>query len=202
MAGGLRIENLHSHLAGPFDLVLAPGEALAITGASGAGKSLFLRMVADLDPHQGEVWLDEVARSSLSGRDWRRRVAYVGAESGWWSEAVADHFAPVHRAQVAGLAGRLGLDPALLDAKVARLSTGERQRLALIRALAREPPVLLLDEPTAALDRDSVMRVEALLAERIAAGTLLVFVTHDPNQAQRLAGRRLVMQAGRLAEAV
>jgi len=202
MAGALRIENLHSQLAGPFDLVLAPGEALAITGASGAGKSLFLRMVADLDPHQGEAWLGGVARSSLSGCEWRRRVVYVGAESGWWSEAVADHFAAIHRGPAAALAARLGLDAALLDARVARLSTGERQRLALIRALVREPPVLLLDEPTAALDRDSVGRVEALLTERLAAGTLLVFVTHDPNQAQRLAGRHLVMQAGRLSEPV
>ncbi len=200
MGGALRIENLHSRLAGPFDVTVAPGEALAVTGASGAGKSLFLRMVADLDSHQGEVWLGDVARSGLHARDWRRKVVYVGAETGWWSDEVAAHFEPAHKAPAAALADRLSLDPALLAAKVARLSTGERQRLALIRALVRQPAALLLDEPTAALDRDSVGRVEALLAERIAAGIILVMVTHDPGQAQRLGSRHLVMQAGKLVE--
>ena len=198
MSGSLRIQALSSPLAGPFDLSVEPGAGLAVTGASGAGKSLFLRMIADLDPHHGEVWLGETARSSLAAHEWRRRVVYVGAESGWWSDEVAAHFAPAHVEMARSLAGRLNLDPALLTARVARLSTGERQRLALVRALVRDPEGLLLDEPTAALDRDSVGRVEAVLAERAAAGTLLVLVTHDPGQAQRLARRHLVMKAGRL----
>ncbi len=200
MSGTLRIKNLHSPLAGPFDAEVEPGQALAVTGASGAGKSLFLRMVADLDPHQGEIWLGDVARSGMYARDWRRKVVYLGAETGWWSDEVAAHFESAHKALAAELAGRLSLDPALLAAKVARLSTGERQRLALIRALVRQPAALLLDEPTAALDRDSVGRVEALLSERIAAGIVLVMVTHDPGQAERLGSRHLVMQAGKLVE--
>jgi ABC-type iron transport system FetAB ATPase subunit len=200
MAGALRIQDLSSRLAGPFDLTVEPGAALAVTGASGAGKSLFLRMVADLDPNRGEVFLGQVARSSLPARDWRRQVVYVGAESGWWSDDVAAHFTPEQRLAAAALGERLGLKSELLDAKVARLSTGERQRLALIRALVREPAALLLDEPTAALDRDSVGQVEAVLAERVAAGVLLVLVTHDPGQAERLARRHLVMKSGNLVE--
>ena len=200
MAGALRIQDLSSRLAGPFDLTVESGAALAVTGASGAGKSLFLRMVADLDPNRGEVFLGEVARSSLPARDWRRQVVYVGAESGWWSDDVADHFTSEQRLAAAELAERLGLKSELLDAKVARLSTGERQRLALIRALVRAPAALLLDEPTAALDRDSVGQVEAVLAERVAAGVLLVMVTHDPGQAQRLARRHLVMKSGKLVD--
>ncbi|QUD86873.1 ABC transporter ATP-binding protein [Phenylobacterium montanum] len=200
MAGALRTEDLSSRLAGPFDVVVEPGEALAVTGASGAGKSLFLRMIADLDPNRGEVFLGDVARSGLPAHDWRRRVVYVGAETGWWSDEVAAHIAPEHAASAADLAARLGLATELLSAKVARLSTGERQRLALIRALVRAPPALLLDEPTAALDRDSVGKVEDLLAERLAAGTVLVLVTHDPGQAQRLARRHLVMKAGKLVQ--
>lgn len=199
MAGALRTEDLSSRLAGPFDVVVEPGEALAVTGA-GAGKSLFLRMIADLDPNRGEVFLGDVARSGLPAHDWRRRVVYVGAETGWWSDEVAAHIAPEHAASAADLAARLGLATELLSAKVARLSTGERQRLALIRALVRAPPALLLDEPTAALDRDSVGKVEDLLAERLAAGTVLVLVTHDPGQAQRLARRHLVMKAGKLVQ--
>ncbi len=200
MPAELRIKDLSSSLAGPFDLTVEAGQGLAVTGASGAGKSLFLRMVADLDPNRGEVWLGEVARSRLPARQWRRRLVYVAAESGWWSDDVAAHFLPAHRAPAADLATRFGLNAALLTAKVARLSTGERQRLALIRALVREPQALLLDEPTAALDRDSINQVEALLAERVRAGMLLVLVTHDPGQAERLARRHLVMKAGKLVE--
>ena len=84
---------------------------------------------------------------------------------------------------------------------VARLSTGEKQRLALIRAFVLSPPVLLLDEPTGPLDPASVERVEALLRERLAAGLILLMVTHDPAQAGRLGARHLRMEEGRLAPA-
>ncbi len=197
----LRLDGLRSALVGPFDVTVEGGTCLAVTGASGAGKSLFLRMIADLDSNTGEAWLGEVARSSLSGPDWRRQVVYVPAESGWWSEDIAAHFEPGQRTAAADLVTRFGLPPELLGAQVARLSTGERQRLALIRALVRNPAVLLLDEPTAALDHDSIERVEALLRERRDAGTTLIMVTHDPAQAERFADQRLYMKAGKLQAA-
>jgi putative ABC transport system ATP-binding protein len=194
----LALAGLRSALAGPFDLTLARGECVAISGPSGAGKSLLLRMIADLDPNQGEVALDGRARASFSAPDWRRHVTYCPAESGWWAPVVAAHLPPARRAAWAALAERLGLDPALLDGPVARLSTGERQRLALSRALVAAPAVLLADEPTGPLDPDSTARVEALLAERLAAGMALLLVTHDTAQATRLAARRLRLEAGRL----
>ena len=201
MGERLTLRGLQSPLAGPFDATVEAGTCLAVTGASGAGKSLFLRMIADLDRNSGEAWLGEQPRSGLSAPDWRRRVVYAPAESGWWSDEVAAHFDPAQRIAAAELAERLGLPPELLSAQVARLSTGERQRLALIRALVRDPAVLLLDEPTAALDRDSIGRVEAVLKARMAAGTTLVLITHDPDQAERLGDQRLTMKAGRLSEA-
>jgi putative ABC transport system ATP-binding protein len=196
---GLRLERLHSRLAGPFDLGVAAGECLAVTGASGSGKSLFLRMIADLDPNEGEVWLDEAPRSGMAAPAWRRQVRYAPAESGWWEESVAAHFPDLAAARA--LAARLGLKPELLDGPVLRLSTGERQRLSLVRALLAEPRVLLLDEPTGALDEASVQQVETLLRERMAAGAAVLMVTHDPAQAARLGGRHMVMQAGRLVPA-
>ncbi|MBS0559119.1 MAG: ATP-binding cassette domain-containing protein [Proteobacteria bacterium] len=192
----LRAENLRSALAGPFDVSVAAGRCLAVTGASGSGKSLFLRMIADLDPNTGEVWLDGRARSAFTAPAWRRAVAYAAAEPGWWTETVADHFPDLPAARA--MAARLGLKEALLDGPVLRLSTGEKQRLALARTLLRASPVLLLDEPTGPLDEDSVGRAEALMRERLAGGAAIVMVTHDPAQAARIGDEHLVMRAGKL----
>jgi putative ABC transport system ATP-binding protein len=197
----LRIVNLRSPLAGPFDLELAPGECLAITGPSGSGKSLFLRMVADLDPGQGEVFLDGVERRTLPAPAWRHKVVYNAAEPGWWHERVADHFhgEAIDFARV--MAPRLALALSLLDAQVVQLSTGERQRMALIRALVLASPVLLLDEVTGALDEDSTALVEGVLHERLAAGVSIAMVTHSVAQAARLGHRHLRMENRHLVPA-
>jgi UDP-glucose/iron transport system ATP-binding protein len=198
MQTALVVKELRSEFAGPFDLNLGAGACAAITGPSGSGKSLFLRMIADLDPNQGEVWLNGTERASFAAPEWRRKSTYVSAESGWWADTVIDHFGVHKRSEVAALAARLGLHADVLDASIARLSTGERQRLALVRALLLWPPVLLLDEPTGPLDEESVTRVEALLRERMAAGTSILLVTHDANQAERLGDQRYRMAAGQL----
>jgi ABC-type multidrug transport system ATPase subunit len=123
-------------------------------------------------------------------------VTYVAAESGWWAENVADHFAS--REQLSQWLPRVGLPAETVDWPVARLSTGERQRAALLRALNDTNRVLLLDEPTSGLDADTRDLVESLLRERLAGGGAIVLVTHDPQLASRLARRRFVMDAGRL----
>jgi ABC-type iron transport system FetAB ATPase subunit len=197
--GGLKITSLRSPLAGPFSLEVPAGSVLAISGASGAGKSLFLRMVADLDPSDGEVTLDGVTRSSLPAHLWRRRVPYVAAESGWWAKSARDHFAPGHLERAKAIAGRLGVGPGAFDGPTDRLSTGERQRIALVRALVLDAPAMLLDEPTGPLDPESTERVEALLSARVAAGAAIIMVTHDPAQGARLGARRSRMVDRRLA---
>jgi ABC-type iron transport system FetAB ATPase subunit len=194
----LLVKGLRSEFAGPFELNLGAGACAAITGPSGSGKSLFLRMIADLDRNQGQVWLNGRERASVSAPQWRRQATYVSAESGWWADVVIEHFAATSRSEVLALAARLGLRADLLDAPVAQLSTGEKQRLSLVRALLQSPPVLLLDEPTGPLDEESVVRVEALLKERMASGTSILLVTHDPNQAERLGDQRYRMMAGQL----
>jgi len=180
------------------DFDLKAGEALAVMGPSGSGKTLFLRALADLDPAGGAIALRGADRNAVPGPDWRRRVTYVAAESGWWAERVAEHFGDWRAA--AALARRLGLPEEAGEWPVARLSTGERQRLALVRALVQDPAVLLLDEPTSGLDSDAIGAVETLLGERLAGGTGLVFSTHDAAQAKRLARRVLRFRAGRSAE--
>src|SRR3982074_1431701 len=157
METALVVKQLHSQFAGPFELNLGTGTCAAITGPSGSGKSLFLRMIADLDPNQGQVWLNGRERATVSAPEWRRQATYVSAESGWWADVVIEHFATSGRSEVAALAARLGLRENLRDAPVGQLSTGEKQRFALVRALLRSPPVLLLDEPTGPLDEQSVV---------------------------------------------
>ncbi len=183
---------------GPVELSVAAGECVCVSGASGSGKSLLLRALADLDPHEGTALLDGASAETLPPPEWRRRVGLLPAESHWWADRVGDHFS----AWDAPLATRLGFAEEARDWSVARLSTGERQRLALLRLLANHPEVLLLDEPTAALDGENVTRVEALITEyRREHEAAVVWVSHDPRQVERVADRRLRLQDGRLVEA-
>jgi ABC-type phosphate transport system ATPase subunit len=94
----------------------------------------------------------------------------------------------------------LGLPEECMDWAVARLSTGEKQRLGFLRAIEDEPEVLLLDEPTAALDDVSGRAVEAVIERLRRGGAAILLVTHSAAQEARLARRRTVIAAGRLRE--
>ena len=183
----------------PFDLDVADGECIAVSGPSGAGKSILLRAIADLDVNQGSVILDGVAREAIDAPEWRRKVCYLAAEAGWWADIVGAHFPD--RDAAAALLPDLNLMPEALDWSVSRLSTGERQRLALARLLLLRPRVMLLDEPTSGLDRDAEARVEAILQARLEQEVSILLVTHSPEQASRMARRRMTIEHGRVAEA-
>ncbi len=190
----LKIRHLTRPGIAPLDLDLAAGECIAIGGPSGSGKSIFMRAIVDLDPNEGEVWLLGQSRSDVSAPDWRRRIVYVPAEAGWWADRVAAHFDDP--ALAAPLMVRLGLTVDALGWEVARLSTGERQRLAMVRAFLTAPQVMLLDEPTSGLDPEATAKVEAMLRERLGQGVAMILITHDATQATRLASRQLRMAAG------
>jgi len=196
----LQVTQLQSPLAGPFSLTLAAGECLTISGPSGAGKSLLLRMLCDLDPNTGEALLNGVPRAAIAAPAWRAAVVYQPAEATWWLPTAAEHFKPGQMQRVMELLPQLNLSPSLLENEIGRLSTGERQRMALIRSLACAPQVLLLDEPTAALDPDSVAAVEALLKKELAAGLALILVTHSAAQARTLGHRGMTMRDRTLTE--
>jgi ABC-type iron transport system FetAB ATPase subunit len=174
------------------------GECVAIMGRSGSGKTLLLRSIADLDPHEGDCVLDGQRCSAMPAPAWRSKVTYVPADSGWWADRIADHFADPAMAR--SLLPSVGLPEEAMEWAVARLSTGERQRAALLRALTPANRVLLLDEPTSGLDGETRDKIEALLRERLAEGRSILLVTHDPELAQRLAHRSFLLEDGRLRE--
>lgn len=187
----LTVANIARAALRPTSFDLEDGLCLAVRGPSGAGKSTLLRAIADLDPHQGYAALDGRACEKFAAPDWRRQVVYVAAEPAWWAPTAADHFDD--RAAAEALIQQLGLEPEILDRPIFEASTGERQRLAIARALARQPRALLLDEPTAALDAPNRDRVEALIAARRQAGLSVVWVTHDPEQGARVGDRLLTL---------
>jgi ABC-type iron transport system FetAB ATPase subunit len=194
----LAAHGLRSRFGGPFTFTLHAGECVAVQGPSGAGKSVLLRMLADLDPHEGEAALDGRSAASMPAPEWRSQVVYQAAEPAWWEPTAGAHFEEADRGFVDRSLAALGLAPAILDSDIERLSTGERQRLALVRSLARRPAVLLLDEPTAALDPASVGKAEALLRAGLADGMAVLIVTHSAEQAQRLAQRIFRLEQGQL----
>jgi len=174
-----------------LDLRLEAG-ASAILGPSGSGKSTLLRLLNRLaDPERGEVLFAGRDVRELDPLELRRRACLVPQLPAPFPGSVADNVAYGPRlcgreADVERCLSLAGLSPDYAEREAARLSVGEQQRVMLARALALEPEVLLLDEPTAALDeaaRDAVERALAGLEHS------MIVVTHDPGQAERLADR-------------
>lgn len=190
----LRIEKLKVGSLPPLSFAAGDGECLLIEGPSGSGKTRLLRAIADLDAVPGHVVLNGVERREMPAPEWRGKVRYAAAEPAWWTDTARPAF-PVDAAAVPGRLPRLllalGLNEAMLDRPLAMLSTGERQRLALARALVDDPPVLLLDEPVSALDLQSAALVAELLRFQMLAGRTLIVTAHDDNPVARLAQARL-----------
>lgn len=189
----LHLEAFHPHLLAPCDLDLERGVTATLTGPSGSGKSLFLRAIADLDPHGGTAWFDDTRCENFTPPEWRRRVGYLPAESHWWADRVGDHLEQLDDTVIEALA----LSAEVFGWPVSRLSSGERQRLAVARLLAVGPRVLLLDEPTANLDRTNTTRVEQVIhsyQEKTEAS--IIWVTHDPDQRHRIGSIHWVIADG------
>ncbi|TCK16972.1 ABC-type iron transport system FetAB ATPase subunit [Thiogranum longum] len=194
----LIVEHLTCAVLQDISLTLKDAEPVCLSGASGSGKTRLLRAIADLDLNTGKVMLDNVVRESIDPQSWRRKVAYLPAESRWWAQTVGEHF----RDPASVPFGRLGFDDQVKDWKVERLSSGERQRLAVLRLLENQPRVLLLDEPTANLDAQSTQRVETLIGEYISqAKAACLWVTHAADQIRRIARQRLLLENSHLKPA-
>lgn len=177
-------------------LAVAAGETVVVRGPSGTGKTLLLRALAWLDPLEGgTLRLDGRTPTEWGIPEWRARVSYVSqfpATFPGTPRALLDQVVALthQRGRVSddpvALAARWALPEATWDRAWAKLSGGERQRISLAVALSRRPDVLLLDEPTSAVDTEATLAIEAALRGRTA-----LWVTHDDAQAERLGGRSL-----------
>ncbi|MCS5564233.1 MAG: ATP-binding cassette domain-containing protein [Oleiphilaceae bacterium] len=166
-------------------LTVPRGQVVCLSGPSGSGKSRLLRAVADLEPHRGRISLDNLDQQSVPAHQWRRQVVMVPAESQWWFDEVSAHFP---EGACERLPAALGFTAEVMDWSVSRLSSGERQRLALWRALVQEPDALLLDEPTANLDNESTEAIERWLLQEIEQRQIAtLWVAHDSAQIHRVA---------------
>jgi putative ABC transport system ATP-binding protein len=189
------------------------GTVFTVLGPSGSGKSTLLRCLDRLlEPTSGRVRLDGRDAAELPVQDLRRRVGMVFQAAALFEGTVMDNvlYGPRLHVSVPGAAelelterllGRVGLPATFRDKPVEELSGGEAQRLCLARALANEPEVLLLDEPTAALDPTASQVVEDLLAELAGDTDLtMVFVTHNLAQARRIGDRGMLLVDGHVVE--
>ena len=202
----LKLTNFRCHNLGAINLALMPGETISISGDSGSGKSLLLRAIADLIPHQGECYLNGQRSDSIPAHEWRKRVAYFAAESQWWFDTIGEHFDLPLSIQLEKYLEAIGFSASskldnVLDWDVMRCSTGERQRLAIIRLLANTPTVLLLDEPTANLDAENTKRVETIFKTyQQDSNCSIIWVSHDIEQRKRIASKQYQIKNKALLE--
>ena len=187
---------------GPYSLNCSGTETIGISGISGIGKTLFLRALADLDSHSGRVRLDGRNCSDFSAPVWRSRVALIPAESRWWHHDVKSHMMTgCDFEELVMLLEAFGFEDDVLNWQVSRLSSGEKQRLSVVRVLVRRPSVLLLDELGSSLDRENCKLLETAVKnfqKRYASPVL--WVSHDREQILRVCDRLVVMYQDRLEE--
>ena len=196
------------------DLDISPGEFIVLLGPSGCGKTTLLKMINRIyEPTSGSIIIDGVEVRSLKAPELRRRIGYVIQQTGLFPHMrVAENIAVVPKllrwdndrisARVNKLLELTGLPSAIYASRYpSQLSGGEQQRVGLARALAAEPPTMLMDEPFGALDaitrarlQDELKRIHEQFSQTI------LFVTHDIEEAVRLADRIVVMREGRVVQ--
>lgn len=199
----------------PTDYTLNAGDRVSITGSSGSGKSVFLRALALLDaPTCGQILWNGQPISNAQIPHYRSHISYLSQRPALIEGTVQDNLRFPYSlktsrtrnfdlATVTTLLGHAGKAPDFLSKIAADLSGGEAQVVSLIRTLQLNPEVLLLDEPTAALDPTSSREVEALIDAWFAGDNAraCIWVSHDLDQAQRMSTLHLHMSAGVLSEA-
>jgi iron complex transport system ATP-binding protein len=213
MAHGIKVRRGERFVVDGVDVSVAAGELVGLIGPNGAGKTSLLRSLAWLtEIEAGSVTLDDIAIGAMAPLERAKKIAYVeqsGAAA--WPVSVAD-LVGLGRLPHRNILRGQGADDreAVLDAlratdcatladrSIDTLSSGERSRVLLARALAGKPAILLLDEPVAALDPSQQLGIMALLSDLAAAGMGIIAVLHDLPLASRFCHRLVLLQEGRV----
>lgn len=226
----IRVQNLHKwfgrlHVLKGINLEVRAGEKICVMGPSGSGKSTLLRCLNFLEePTEGSVFLEDLAVGYIEDADGTRRrdsetnINHMRARMGmvfqnfnlWTHMTVMRNIveAPIY---VGGLSRRAAHEKALgllklvglldkKDAYPAQLSGGQQQRIAIARALAMDPEIMLFDEPTSALDPELVGEVLAVMSRLARDGMTMIVVTHDVGFANAVADRMVFMDQGLVVE--
>lgn len=181
------------------------GHATALVGPSGSGKSTVLRLLNRLEePTSGEIYFHGSLLNTFEVHELRRRVGLVGQRAVMLTPTVGEEVAvgarALSRTAVQELLGRVNLQDLDFKQSTTDLSGGERQRLALARALAVDPEVLLLDEPTSSLDQGAAEAVDRVIKDLVQEGLSVVLVSHDLDRAAAVTDDALVLDKGRLVD--
>jgi osmoprotectant transport system ATP-binding protein len=192
-----------------LDLIAPSGQITVFVGPSGCGKTTSLRMINRMiEPTSGKIWLDDQDTGAMDAAGLRRGMGYVIQHAGLFPHrTIVDNIATVPfllgwdkkkaRTRSIELMERVGLDPAFARRYPAQLSGGQQQRVGVARALAADPPVMLMDEPFSAVDpvvrhelQDEFLRLQSEL------GKTIIFVTHDIDEAVKLGDQVAVLKVG------
>jgi putative ABC transport system ATP-binding protein len=181
-------------------------EVSAIVGPSGAGKSSLLRCLNRLEePSAGSVLLDSTDITTFEPTDLRRRVGMIFQTPAMFEGGVRGNLVyglgSVAEEDMLTALASSGLGPEFLERDSSALSVGQAQRVCIARALVRRPEILLMDEPTSALDRDAAARIERLVTSLNESGLTVILVTHNLDQALRLAHHAVLLVDGRVVTA-
>src|SRR4030066_2306317 len=190
-----------TQILGSLDLKVNKGELVTIMGASGSGKSTLLRLINRLsETDSGIILLKGNDIRSYVPMELRRRIGMVFQVPGAFKGSVRDNLSFGIKlwggnTGIETLSRDTGIPGNLLDADAGQLSTGEKQRVSIARALGNQPEILLLDEPASSLDAVSEQRIEKLVLDLQKERDLtILWVTHEKEQAQRIGGKRLILR--------
>jgi putative ABC transport system ATP-binding protein len=202
---GLTLRDGQTTVLDRVEASIPDGACTAVVGRSGAGKSTLLRLLVRLDdPDAGLIIFRGRPIESYDVLDLRRRVQLVTQQPVLLTETIAAEVELVRpNIDTAGaqrLLAQVGLPSSFLDRHTAGLSGGEAQRVCLARALALGPEVLLLDEPTAALDAASAKAIEDAVRDHVERGRCVVLVSHHPDQIRSVADHVVVLDHGRVLD--
>jgi putative ABC transport system ATP-binding protein len=190
-----------------LDLIVHQCELVTIMGASGSGKTTLLRLINRLsEVDSGNIFLNGKDITEYPPMQLRRKIGLVFQFPVIFQGNVRENLAFGAKlwgntVDIEALARDMGIPEKLLDADADQLSGGEKQRVCIARAIANQPEVLLLDEPTSSLDLRSAEKIEELLlALRRDQNMTVLWVTHEKEQARRIGGRRFILWEGKLVE--